>query len=145
VTRLGTFVLLAVVGAACAGGPPAPVAIDVVNDTCAHCRMVISTRNTAAQLLAPGEEPRLFDDLGCLQSSLEGTPPPAGTAIFVADHLTSGWLRLEDAVLTEVPGLQTPMGSGLVAHRTVEERDRDPSTRGGRPYDTSMLLTGGRP
>ena len=28
-TRLGTLVLLAVAGAACAGGPPAPVAIDV--------------------------------------------------------------------------------------------------------------------
>lgn len=142
--RLGTFVLLALVGTACAGGPPAPVAIDVVNDVCSHCRMVISSRNTAAQLLAPGEEPRLFDDLGCLRSAVAGAPPPAGTAIFVADHLTGAWVRLEDAVLTEVPGLQTPMGSGLVAHRTSADRDRDPATRGGRPYDKSTLA-GGRP
>jgi copper chaperone NosL len=145
VTRLSTLVLLALVGAACAGGPPAPVAIDVINDVCAHCRMVISTRNTAAQLLAPGEEPRLFDDLGCLRSSLAGVPPTEGTAIFVADHLTGEWMRLEDAVLTEVPGLQTPMGSGLVAHRTSADRDRDPAASGGRPFDGSALVTGGRP
>lgn len=143
-TRLG-IVGLALAASSCAGGPPQPVAIDVVNDVCAHCRMVISTPDTAAQLLAPGEEPQLFDDLGCLRSALETARAPEGSAIFVADHLTREWVRLEDAVLTEVPGLQTPMGSGLVAHRTSADRDRDPAARGGRPYDKSTLLAGGRP
>ncbi|MGE0461638.1 MAG: hypothetical protein AB7Q16_09740 [Vicinamibacterales bacterium] len=142
--RIGTA-LLALAMSSCAGGPPQPVAIDVVNDVCAHCRMVISTPNTAAQLLAPGEEPRLFDDLGCLRSFLETAPAPEGSAIFVADHLSGDWVRIEDAVITEVPGLQTPMGSGLVAHRTSADRDRDPATRGGRPYDKTTLLGGGRP
>lgn len=137
--------LLTFAVASCAGGPPQPVAIDLVNDVCAHCRMVISTQKTAAQLLAPGEEPKLFDDLGCLRSFLETAPAPEGSAVFVADHLTGDWVRLEDAVITEVPGLQTPMGSGLVAHRTTADRDRDPASRGGRPFDKAILLSGGRP
>lgn len=137
--------LVALAVSSCAGAPPRPVAIDTVNDVCAHCRMVISTPSTAAQLLAPGEVPRLFDDLGCLQGFLEATPAPEGSAIFVTDHLTGEWVRLEDAVITEVPGLQTPMGSGLMAHRTSAERDRDPAATGGRPYEASALLGGGRP
>lgn len=139
------IVLLTLAVSSCSGGPPQPVAIDPVNDVCAHCRMVISTQTTAAQLLAPGEEPKLFDDLGCLRSFLETTPAPEGSAIFVADHLTGDWVRIEDAVITEVPGLQTPMGSGLVAHRSSADRDRDPAARGGRPYDTATLLGRGRP
>lgn len=136
---------VALVAAACAGGPPEPVALALGHDVCASCRMVISSRTTAAQLLAPGEEPRLFDDLGCLQTALQAGPPPEGTVIVVADHLTGDWIRLEDAVLTEVPGLQTPMGSGLIAHRTAAARDGDAAARGGRAYDRSTLLGGGRP
>lgn len=136
---------VALVATACAGGPPEPVALAIGQDVCASCRMVISSRATAAQLLAPGEEPRLFDDLGCLQTALQAGPPPAGTVIVVADHLTDDWIRLEDAVLTEVPGLQTPMGSGLIAHRTAAARDLDRAARGGRAYDRSTLLAGGRP
>jgi copper chaperone NosL len=143
--RVPGLVLWAWAAASCGGGPPAPVAIDLVNDVCAHCRMVISTRTTAAQLLAPGEEPRLFDDLGCLRSALQSAPPPEDSVIFVADHLSGEWVRLEDAVLTEVPGLQTPMGSGLVAHRSTADRDKDAAARGGRPYEASALRGGGRP
>ena len=139
--------LIAVVLAmsACASGAPEPVTIDLGNDVCAHCRMVISSPATAAQLLAPGEEPRLFDDLGCLRSDLQGAPPPHGTVVVVADHLSGDWVKVEDAVLTEVPGLPTPMGSGLIAHRTPADRDRDPAARGGHAYQASALLAGGRP
>ena len=129
---------------ACASGLPQPVAIDLGRDVCAHCRMVISSRATAAQIVSPGEEPRLFDDIGCLRSDIAGTPPPAGSLIVVADHVTGDWLVLEDAVLTEVPQLQTPMGSGLIAHRSTLDRDGDPAARGGRPVAASALLGGGR-
>jgi copper chaperone NosL len=140
--RLAAVALLA---SACTAGVPEPVAIDLANDVCAHCRMVISSRATAAQILSPGEEPRLFDDLGCLKSDLARAVPPAGSVIVVADHLTAEWLKLDEAVLTEVPGLQTPMGSGLVAHRSAAARDSDLAARGGRPYQVSALLGEGRP
>ncbi|MCC7123731.1 MAG: hypothetical protein IT178_02720 [Acidobacteria bacterium] len=136
---------MVVFAAACSSGPLEPVTIDVRNDVCAQCRMVISTPKTAAQLLAPGEEPRLFDDLACLRAFMQTTTMPADSAIFVADHLSGEWVRIEDAVLTEVPGLQTPMGGGMVAHRSAADRDRDPAARGGRPYDIMALLGGRQP
>jgi copper chaperone NosL len=137
------LVVVALAAAACAGGPPEPVAIDLGHDACATCRMVISARATAAELLVPGEEPRLFDDLACLQTALRAGRPPEGTIIVVADHLTGDWVPIEDAVLTEVPGLVTPMGSGVIAHRSTADRDRDRDARGGHPYDRATLLAGG--
>ena len=107
--------------------------------------MVISSRATAAQILSPGEEPRLFDDIGCLTSDIARSAPPEGSVIVVANHLTGDWLAVDDAVLTEVPGLQTPMGSGVIAHRSAAERDGDPAARGGHPYQMSALPGGGRP
>ena len=41
-------------------------------DACAHCRMVIVSQATAAQIAAPGEEPRFFDEIGCLRDYLAG-------------------------------------------------------------------------
>lgn len=138
--RLATIVLLA---AGCATGPLEPIALDLGRDVCASCRMIISSKATAAELLVPGEEPRLFDDLGCLQTALGAARPSEGARIFVADHLSGDWVALGEAVLTAVPDLQTPMGSGLIAHRTAGDRDRDPDARGGHPYDRSLLLGGG--
>lgn len=135
--------VLVLMTAACATGPPEPVAVSLGHDTCASCRMVISSKTTAAEVLVPGEEPQFFDDLGCLQTALGAARPPEGTLIVVADHLTGDWIRLEEAVLTEVPGLATPMGSGLIAHPTAGDRDRDPDARGGRPCDRATLLAGG--
>ena len=134
-----------VVASACAAGPVRPVAIDLSHDACASCRMIISSRATAAEIVAPGEEPRLFDDLGCLRKGLAAGAPPAGAVIFVADHLTGDWLRIEEAVFTEVPSLPTPMSSGLVAHRDTSERDQDPAARGGRAVQWREVVGGVQP
>jgi len=124
----GALLLLA---AACAAGTPQPVVIDLAHDACASCRMVISSTATAAEVVAPGEEPRLFDDIGCLRKGLAESAPPADAVIYVADHVSGAWLRAEQAVFTHVPALQTPMGSGLVAHRDAAGRDGDAAARGG--------------
>ena len=102
--------------------------------------MVISSTATAAQVVAPGEEPRLFDDLGCLRRGLLEQAPPPDAAVFVADHATGAWLRADQAVFTEVPNLQTPMNSGIVAHRDTATRDGDPASRGGHPIDSLPFL-----
>jgi copper chaperone NosL len=144
VTRAG-LVAAALALSACSPGMPEPVAIVLGQDVCAQCRMVISSRATAAQIVSPGEEPRLFDDLGCLRSDTTRALPPPGSVIVVADHVTGEWVKVDEAVLTEVPGLQTPMGSGLVAHRSAAARDNDRAVSGGRAYPVSALLGKGRP
>jgi copper chaperone NosL len=130
--RLAVAAALAVLTAACSGAPPSPATLDTRNDACAECRMAVSSSRFASQLVAPGEEPRFFDDLGCLAAYLRdhaGLPP--GSVAYVADHRTGEWVAAATAVFTRVAALETPMGSHVVAHATAASRDADPDARGG--------------
>ena len=40
---------------------------------CGYCRMIVSDQRFASQIVAPYEEPRFFDDLGCLARYLTGS------------------------------------------------------------------------
>ena len=81
--------LLALAAAACAGGPPAPAALDTAHESCRFCRMVVSDQRFAAQIVAPREEPLFFDDLGCLQRYVsQAAALPPGAFVYVADHRT---------------------------------------------------------
>jgi copper chaperone NosL len=133
VAALATALAAALAAAACGGASvmePAP--LDTRNEQCRACRMSVSDARFASQVVAPGEEATFFDDLGCLKTHLEGqaTLPP-GLVVFVADHRTKAWVRVEQAVLSRVPGLETPMGSGLLAHVDEASRAADPAAAGG--------------
>jgi copper chaperone NosL len=118
---------------ACSRGAPGPAPLDPRVETCARCRMAVSDPRFAAQLVAPAEVPRFFDDVGCLRDFLrdEGRLP-RGAVAFVADHRTRAWIRADLAVYTLVPALETPMSSHLVAHADAASRAVDPEARGGR-------------
>lgn len=141
-TRAPRFaaLLAALVLPACASGPPEPAPLDTRNEQCASCRMAVSTARFASQLVAPGELPRFFDDLGCLATFLKAGRAPAGAAAFVADHRTQAWIRADRAVYTRVPGLTTPMGSQLVAHADAASRDQDEGARAGTPVTPTELF-----
>jgi copper chaperone NosL len=118
---------------ACSSGPPAPAALDTRNDSCGWCRMAVSDASVAGQIVAPYEEPRFFDDIGCLGHYVRATRDlPKGAVAYVADHRTKAWVRADAAVYTAT-SLATPMGSHLVAHSDVRSRDLDPDARGGIP------------
>lgn len=131
--------LLAVALSACAG-PPRPAALDAGNEWCAWCRMAISDRRLASQLVAPGEEPRFFDDLGCLGSYVKGRTFPPGTVAYVADHRNSEWVSAATAVYTRVQNLETPMASHLLAHADSHSRDQDPDATGGVGVSASEIF-----
>jgi copper chaperone NosL len=137
VTRaLAPAIALVALLAACAKGPPPPAAVDTRNDACAWCRMAVSDLRFAAQIVAPAEEPKIFDDIGCLRSYLTGGARiPGGAFAYVADHRTKAWIPATRAVYAEVAGLSTPMASGLVAHSDEESRAADTDAVGGRPRD----------
>ena len=133
VRGLAAVLLLAAL-AGCSRGPAAPVALDTKNDRCCWCRMAVSNARFAAQLASPSEEPRAFDDIGCLATFLKsGGAPAKGQIAYVADHRTKAWVRAAAAVYTKRPGLDTPMGSGLVAHADGTSRDADAEAAGGEP------------
>jgi copper chaperone NosL len=96
--------------------------------------MSISQAGFAGQIVAPSEEPRFFDDIGCLARYVkESQTLPEGAVAFVADHRTREWVRADAAHYTLVASLATPMGSHLVAHRDAASRDADPEARAGAP------------
>jgi copper chaperone NosL len=138
--------LLALAAAACASRPPEPEPLDTRSEACAACRMAVSDARFAAQLAAPGELPRFFDDVGCLAGFVKGGRAPAGAIAFVADHATRSWVRADAALYTRVPALATPMGSHVIAHANAASRDADPAAGGGAPVAPADLFgPGGAP
>ena len=127
--------------AACSAGAPRPATLDTANEACRRCRMMVSDPRFAAQIVAPGDEPVFFDDLGCLRDHLQaGGRLPAGAAVFVADHRTAEWVEAGRAVFSRQPGLATPMRSGLIAHRDAASRDLDPEAKGGGAVPAGEIL-----
>ena len=124
----------------CASGPPEPATLDTRNEACASCRMAVSDARFASQVVAPGELPRFFDDLGCLAESLRREKAPAGAVAYVADHRTKAWIRADRAVYTRNPGLETPMSSHVIAHADAGSRDQDPDSKGGTPVALAELF-----
>jgi copper chaperone NosL len=102
-----------------------PVAVDPHADACAYCRMLVSDPRFASQIVAPGEDPKFFDDLSCLRAYLDRAPLPAGAAIFVADHRTREWIAADSAVYAKSASTDAPMGSRLVAHSSTDSRALD--------------------
>lgn len=134
---------IAVIGLAlaCAQGPPPPAELDTRNEACAHCRMTVSDARFAAQVVAPGELPRFFDDIGCLADWLmQQRALPADAVAYVADHRTRAWVRADLATYTRVPGLETPMGSHVIAHADAASRDLDPDAGEGAPVARAELF-----
>ena len=128
--------------ASCAGAP-VPVEVDTRNDACAWCRMGVSDLRTAAQLVAPLEEARFFDDIGCLRDYLrQGATLPPGAVAYVADHRTRAWLRADGAVYVQAPALVTPMSSGIAAWADEASRAADASVPGGAPPSTPIEIFG---
>jgi copper chaperone NosL len=103
--------------------------------------MAVSDLRFAAQLVAPSEEPRFFDDIGCLATFLKsGGAPAKGQIAYVADHKTKQWIRAASALYTRVPGLQTPMNSFLVAHADTASRNADADAKDGTPMTVSQVF-----
>lgn len=129
----GLLIAVAALVVACAAGPPSAAALDTRNEHCRFCRMVVSEHAFASQIVAPGEEPQFFDDLGCFRSFLDGAPKiAAGSVTYVADHLTKAWVRADQAIFVEAVTTRAPMGSPILAFGTSASRDADPDAAVGK-------------
>jgi copper chaperone NosL len=127
--------------AACGGGVPGPATLDPRHDACRSCRMTVSDQRVAAQVVAPGEEPLFFDDIGCLAAYVRDEPRlPQGAVAYVADHRTRGWVLAASATYTRVAHLETPMSSHLVAHVDAASRLADPDAKDGAPVGISEIF-----
>jgi len=102
--------------------------------------MPVSDASLASQLVAPGQEPKFFDDLACLRDFLAGSSSRDRRSVaYVADHRTRAWVRASAAVFTRSK-LETPMGSHWIAHADAASRDADPAAAGGANVPASEIF-----
>lgn len=137
----GALCLVMVLFVSGCAGAPAPAALSPHGgDACASCRMAVSNPRTAAQIVVSGEEPRFFDDLGCLRDYLTERPLPSNGRAYVADHRTGEWVRAENAVYARADAVETPMGSHLLAWSDEASRGQDPSAEGAERVAAGAVL-----
>ena len=113
--------LLAAALSACAparpGGPPT-VRLGV--DPCARCGMIVSEERFAGGYIDDEGRSVVFDDPGELLAALEAQPALRARS-FVQDAGGAGWVPAAAAVFKKIPGLPTPMGSGVAAFKDAAE------------------------
>ena len=104
---------------ACAGQEFKPVEISD-GELCTFCKMAVSERRYAAQLLNEDGEAFLFDDIGCMRRYVDETRfRPA--AVFVIDFDSKEWLDGKKAFYVRSQEFQTPMGGQTAAYRSDDD------------------------
>ncbi len=106
--------------------PLAPQEIHWDRDMCARCRMVISEKNYAAQVInKQTKEAYKFDDIGCvpLWFKEENIEWKDSAIIYVADTKTKAWLDARTAFYTT--DNVTPMAYGFAAYASKENIKKD--------------------
>lgn len=110
--RAAAVALLSVACGARVAGPPEIV---VDRTACSHCGMLVSEPVYAAAYQADGQDPRIFDDIGCLLAAARGETGSPITFWF-QDANRGGWLDRDEAIFVASPHLRTPMGGGVLAY-----------------------------
>ncbi|HEX9423967.1 MAG TPA: nitrous oxide reductase accessory protein NosL [Pyrinomonadaceae bacterium] len=96
----------------------APVAL-APEDTCSYCKMAISEKQYAAELIDSEGQTFKFDDIGCMANFIKSKKNAAKTiASFVMDFNERQWIKAEDAHYVRSSELSTPMNGGLIAFKT---------------------------
>lgn len=95
-----------------------PVAL-APEDMCSFCRMAISEKRYAAQLLDNQGQVFKFDDIGCManfmqRNNIDGTT----VARFVMDFDERIWIKAEDAYYVHSSEVTTPMNGSVIAFTT---------------------------
>lgn len=97
-------------------------------DICERCKMIISERKFAVQILNPAtQQSYMFDDLGCavLWFKEENLDWFNEAKIWINDASSGQWLEAREAIY--VPDTLTPMGYGLSAYskKTIIEHSNN--------------------
>ena len=138
------IVAVALLSAACSARAAGPPEIVVDRTACSHCSMFVSEPIYAAAYQAPGEEPRLFDDIGCMLDALRReTASPIH--IWVQDAAGAGWLDANAAIFVASPDIRTPMNGGVLAYADAAAAAKAAAAHGGqvvRSWPELMTLKG---
>ena len=113
-------------------GPPE---IRYGQEECVECGMIISEERFAAAILVAddaGGRYLLFDDTGDLLDYERTHPDLIVRERFVHDSGTREWVNAESAWYVLAEGVQTPMGSGILAFAQRPAADESQARHSGR-------------
>lgn len=108
------FILLFLTFSACHEAEIKPVDI-AAEDVCTHCKMAISEKQFAAELITPDGDALKFDDIGCMQEYLKEKPDSKVAAHFFMNYETKTWLEGNAATFVKAKEITSPMGGGIIA------------------------------
>jgi copper chaperone NosL len=103
--------------ASCQKNMNGPVAI-APEDMCAYCKMAISEKRYAAELIDSEGQAFKFDDIGCMVNFSKNQKNTAKiAAYFVMDFDERQWTKADDAYYVRSSELTTPMNGGIIAFK----------------------------
>jgi copper chaperone NosL len=87
-------------------------------DMCAYCKMAISEKRYAAELIDDEGQAFKFDDIGCMVNFIKSRKNTTRiVAHFVMDFDERQWTKAEDAYYVRSSELTTPMNGGIIAFK----------------------------
>ena len=94
-----------------------PVAI-ASEDMCSYCRMAISEKQYAAELIDGDGQASKFDDIGCLINFIKKRSiNVSASTFFVMDFDQRQWIKADNAYYVRSSELTTPMNGGIIAFK----------------------------
>lgn len=94
---------------------PVPIASE---EMCSYCRMAISEKRFAAELIDSESQAFKFDDIGCLVNFVRNKKSSSKpVAYFVMDFDAREWVKAESAFYVRSSEVATPMNGGMIAFK----------------------------
>lgn len=111
-----------------------PVAI-APEDMCSYCRMAVSEKQYAVELIDGEGQPFKFDDIGCMLNFVKKrSVNVSASSFFVMDFDEREWIKADDAYYVRSSDLTTPMNGGIIAFK-----DRSPAQQAADKYHGKLL------
>lgn len=111
------IVILILLFAGCTNEEPRSIVYG--EDTCAHCRMLISDKRFGSELVTDHGKVLTFDSIECLVD-YTSTSPVSTRSLWVTDFDSFTLINVESGAFVKSDKLKSPMGGGLAAFTTVE-------------------------
>ncbi|HET7290196.1 MAG TPA: nitrous oxide reductase accessory protein NosL [Thermodesulfobacteriota bacterium] len=111
-----------------------PHVIHYGEDVCERCKMIISDKRFAAELVDQKGEALMFDDVGCMADYMKGSEKEGAKplAMYVTDFSTGEWIDAGKAFYLLNPELKSPMGYNIAAFGSSEAMKGSPFREGGK-------------
>jgi copper chaperone NosL len=131
--RLNSFFICALIFfSACGSAEIEPAPIEP-SDMCSFCRMAVSEKHFAAQIVTDDERFLKFDDIGCMLRFRRKSDGKAKIlAHFVSGYDSGDWIKAEEAFFVKSKTVKTPMGSHILAFADKTKAEEHAAENGSR-------------